>query len=170
MEYVYKYVERGTDHARYVGQTNDLKRRVLAHLKEPMFSNNAWDIYYFTCETLNDAQTLEGHFITLYQTARGDGLNRYKHNWGLSSFAPQNIVWHKYHGEDMTAHELHRFKNYNIEFALTKRVIAKQEELEQLEKDLDALKEAIAYYRIEFEGLGYDIDLSDFYEESEAKK
>ena len=95
MFYVYKYKDLDDGVVKYIGITDNLDRRISQHKKEGGFLGHRWDICYLQVPTKSDAESLEAHFIAVYNTHLF--LNKAKAQWGqLSFYNDQTYEWKPY--------------------------------------------------------------------------
>ena len=96
MPYIYKYVNKETDDVEYVGiikADSNFPRRFDQHKSDSWYKPNKYTIYYSAVESQTDAEALEGHFISLYESYKFH--NKAKDKWGICSFAPE-VSWEEY--------------------------------------------------------------------------
>lgn len=68
MQYVYKYVEKGT--VKYIGITNNMSKRFYQHTKDKLNTMDNPDVYYFPVKYRADAEMLETYLINYYGTGK----------------------------------------------------------------------------------------------------
>lgn len=102
MSCVYRYIDVADRIIKYVGivwsETRDLQQRINEHRREPWYKNSIWRIEYldYNIKSRTDAEYIESHLISLYQTDRYYNVS--KAGWGKSSFIeiPEDS-WKEYH-------------------------------------------------------------------------
>ncbi len=107
MGYVYRYKDISDNIIKYVGivwsDNRRLKDRIYDHQNDYWFKDKQWKIEYIDREinSRTDAEYLEAHFISLYQTDKW--YNKSKAGWGISAFI------------DVNENEWKEFQNCEIE-------------------------------------------------------
>ena len=97
MKYVYRYTDLSDGIIKYVGIVcrkceDGLQRRIKEHAQNDVWTfNKSWKIEYIEVETLNDAHSLESHFIAKYNTS--DWYNIQSAKEGLLSFINDDFEW-----------------------------------------------------------------------------
>lgn len=97
MNYVYKYTDLSDGVVKYVGivcrkSDNALFDRIREHSENDSWTyGKCWKVEYICVETLNDANSLESHFIAKYKTE--EWYNNSKTRLGLLSFLKGDFEW-----------------------------------------------------------------------------
>lgn len=141
MGYVYRYTDAEDGIIKYVGivwsDNRTLKQRIKEHEREPIFQGYKWIIEYIDTEveTRTDAEYLEAHYISLYETYKY--LNSTKNGWGISKYIPERLDWKVYDIEkDILYDEIIYKKNEKL-----------QKENKRLNKEIDYLEKEIERYQ-----------------------
>lgn len=112
MQCVYRFIDLEDSTVKYIGivfgENRTLKQRTYEHVHYDEWCKNAsWKVEYVEVNSRTDAESLESHFIALYNT--GDFHNKYKANWGINSFLIDTpFQWKEYcqiHGGCVTETE-----------------------------------------------------------------
>lgn len=105
MAYVYRYTDLADNIIKYVGivwsDNGTLRQRINEHTKDEWYTTSQWKIEYFEKEvkTRTDAEFLESHFISLYETDKW--FNNKKSGWGISNFLLGNYFeWQTWNEEE----------------------------------------------------------------------
>lgn len=139
MAYVYRYTDLSDGIIKYVGivwsENRTLEQRIREHEKDEWCQGTNWKIE-FICEDIRsrtDAEYLESHYISLYET--GKWFNKNKNGWGISKYLPVNSNWKEY---DTKKKELVKKVNYLNEEneKLRKKVKRLNEENKKLREEL----------------------------------
>lgn len=111
---VYRFVSTIEKVTKYVGiaESGRLPQRIKEHLKESWCSREDFEIQYIEVANKAEAEALEAHFITLYET--GKYYNTAKADWGLLSFCP-DVEWImiQYHFKDLFEEMERQIARYN---------------------------------------------------------
>ena len=99
MAIVYRYRDINDNIIKYVGIVNDsgrtLGRRLLEHFRKDVWSHGKFQVDYINVKSKTDAEFLEAHFISYYETFKY--FNVAKKDWGISSIVTlQEYLWHPY--------------------------------------------------------------------------
>ena len=89
MQCVYRFVDLEDDKVKYIGiifgETRTLKQRTYEHTRYDDWCKRAsWKVEYIDVSNRAEAESLESHFIALYDTGRF--YNKAKSEWGVNSF------------------------------------------------------------------------------------
>lgn len=93
MAKIYRYIDMRDNFIKYVGivygENRTLEQRHKEHLKKDIWCDENFKVQYLDVpiNSRSEAEALEAHFISLYQT--GSWYNKSKSNWGQSSFVPK---------------------------------------------------------------------------------
>lgn len=90
---VYRYIDKADGITKYVGITNNMKRRVKEHTIDKLANTN-WEIWFMSGLSKTDAMLLESHFISKYKTYKY--FNVSKANDGISRFLKSTPKWELY--------------------------------------------------------------------------
>lgn len=94
-QYIYRYVSFITGKVRYIGKTNDLKRRCDEHLKYDWWASFSNVEYFETNDSYVDI--LEQHLIEMYEPEFNEKRypNKKSLTFELNAFI-QNVKWIRY--------------------------------------------------------------------------
>ena len=90
MTYLYKYIDMNDNITKYVGivseKNRELKDRIIEHYKKDVWSHGYFRVEYIELQSKTDAEYLESHFISVYQTDKyfnkADKVNYYRQGRG----------------------------------------------------------------------------------------
>lgn len=97
MNYVYRYIDTKDNIVKYIGIVcrdgrNALEKRIYEHkMSDSWCQGKSWRVEYITVATKNDANALESHFISLYETHRW--FNQKKIDQGILSYYKEDTKW-----------------------------------------------------------------------------
>lgn len=89
MNCVYRFVDLEDNTVKYIGivfgENRTLKQRTFEHARyDDWCKEGSWKVEFFDVNSRSEAESLEGHLISLYNT--GDFYNKSKSRWGVNSF------------------------------------------------------------------------------------
>lgn len=87
MQCVYRFIDQQDGLVKYIGivfgKNRSLKQRTAEHLRYDKWCNKkSWIVEYLEVSNRSEAESLESHFISLYQT--GKYYNKAKNDWGIN--------------------------------------------------------------------------------------
>ena len=97
MSFLYKYTDKNDNIVKYIGivYNRSLSKRIKEHEYDNWFDKGDWKIEYITLQSRTDAEFLEAHFISFYQTYLW--YNVCKKSWGTSNLISNtNLHWKLY--------------------------------------------------------------------------
>lgn len=99
MTYLYKYIDMNDNITKYVGivseKNRELKDRIIEHCKKDVWSHGYFRVEYIELQSKTDAEYLESHFISVYQTDKY--FNKAKKEWGKSALLDNHkFIWKLY--------------------------------------------------------------------------
>jgi hypothetical protein len=107
LAYVYRYVDKNDQVVKYIGivygKNRTLRQRIKEHFLHDSWCNENFIIEYIyeNIKTRTDAEYLESHYISYYNTDKY--YNIAKSGWGTSSFIPERNDW-----EEFNTYELYK--------------------------------------------------------------
>lgn len=136
--YIYKYIDNLTNKILYIGQTNDLKRRIREHNSEEKFKKlSNYSIYYFNCTTKTETNSYEYFLIKKHNPPlniifNNDILNN-------SFFDLNEPEWQKYNEEEKNEknenNKINKNKKILLQPFLNYSILEKKEEEKEEEKN-----------------------------------
>lgn len=100
MQCVYRFVDLKDNLVKYIGivfgENRSLKQRTYEHIRYDRWCNNAaWRVDYIDVNNRAEAEALESHFISEFNT--GSFFNKSKNDWGTNSFlSGLSFQWKEY--------------------------------------------------------------------------
>ena len=158
MAYVYKYTDKNDGVVKYVGiirKESNFPKRFQQHKSDSWANDGDWEISYIEVSSTTDAEALEGHFITLYET--DSYYNKSKSTWGVCSFAPENLTWKVWTGQGNKKSLLNTEAVLRADInKLMNDVMSLSNRLNYFEKDVQKEKRRSvrSWFRNTFYGLG----------------
>lgn len=140
MPYIYKYIDTADDVVKYVGiirKDSNFPNRFKQHKRDEWYSTAKWRIEFCEVNSVCEAEALEGHFISLYQS--NDWFNIAKSEWGQLSFAP-DIEWQVFDDNYDIFNRWNCVKKTSVLSAMISDV---KHQVQYLERSLDLLDDCM---------------------------
>lgn len=139
MSCVYRYIDIKDNKIKYVGivwsSKRTLKQRINEHKKDKWYKISEWKIQIleYPINSRTDAEYIEAHFVSLYQTDKYYNVS--KSGWGISSFIPNM--------ED-------KWKDYDTPLDAKNEIDVLNNSIVKLKRENESLKKTLQSYENNF--------------------